>query len=127
MSTSSAPRPTPAPTTCEGCGRPDVTDLRDSLIRDPSTTTYWPFLICSDCRIIETTVDRDALNRSGLPGLRGAAHALTHQPCPVDGCTNWLDPIKVRNALSRHDDIYICSECGMAEAMANYRAHYQER
>lgn len=35
--------------------------------------------------------------------------------CPL--CAGWLDPVEVRNALSRYTDRYICSACGNVEAL----------
>lgn len=37
-------------------------------------------------------------------------------PCPRCGCDR-MDPLPVRNALSRRATVYICSECGMDEAI----------
>lgn len=37
-------------------------------------------------------------------------------PCPRCGHSR-MDPVPVRNALSRRANVYICSECGMDEAM----------
>lgn len=33
------------------------------------------------------------------------------------GCTQELEPEEVRNALSRYDHGYICTDCGMVEAI----------
>ena len=38
------------------------------------------------------------------------------QICPRCGKRE-LEPIEVRNALSRHADVYICSVCGTDEGM----------
>lgn len=39
--------------------------------------------------------------------------------------TNYLDPTGTRNALSRADDkTYICSDCGIDEALQDYYEHY---
>ncbi len=37
-------------------------------------------------------------------------------PCPRCGA-NVMDESMVRNALSRHEDVYVCSSCGMDEAI----------
>lgn len=37
-------------------------------------------------------------------------------PCPRCGRQN-MDPIAVRNALSRYAKVYVCNACGMEEAM----------
>lgn len=39
--------------------------------------------------------------------------------CPRCG-RNTMDSNLYRNALSRRADVYICSDCGSAEAMADY-------
>ena len=39
-----------------------------------------------------------------------------NMPCPRCG-KHRMDEVNVRNALSRHEDIYICSECGTEEAL----------
>ena len=36
--------------------------------------------------------------------------------CPRCG-VHELDPVEVRNSLSRHADVYICSTCGTDEGM----------
>ena len=41
--------------------------------------------------------------------------------CPKDNCTNELREPQVMNALSRRDNkTYICSDCGVAEAMEDF-------
>lgn len=42
-----------------------------------------------------------------------------HLPCPRCGRYN-MDSHPVRNAMSRHADIYICDECGMDEAIRDF-------
>ena len=40
-------------------------------------------------------------------------------PCPR--CGGWaMDPKLIRNALSRREKIYICSDCGTAEALEDF-------
>lgn len=36
--------------------------------------------------------------------------------CPRCGKSN-MNPVAIKNALSRRIDLYICSDCGMAEAL----------
>lgn len=63
------------------------------------------------------------------PGDRVIVQISGAQICPScqklapDNPATWrkLDPVKVRNSLSRHDNkTYICQLCGGAEAMADY-------
>lgn len=38
-------------------------------------------------------------------------------PLPCPRCGGEMDPRKVRNAMSRHARVFICSECGTDEAI----------
>ena len=55
-----------------------------------------------------------------LEGLRCLQEETTESdhvfPCPRCG-RDRMDPKAARNALSRRADVYICSECGMDEAL----------
>ena len=43
----------------------------------------------------------------------------SHWPCPRCGCWE-MDRVMVRNALSRRIHIFICSDCGGAEALEDF-------
>ncbi len=51
-----------------------------------------------------------------LLDLKARQDASEHMPCPRCGRDTMKDRIHT-NALSRHADIYICDECGTAEAL----------
>ena len=55
-----------------------------------------------------------------LTDLKARQHAGEWMPCPRCGLDT-LKPVIHTNALSRHaDGIYICDECGTAEAMLDF-------
>lgn len=57
------------------------------------------------------------LNR--LVDLRARQLAGEHLPCPRCGMDSMKDKLHT-NALSRHADIYVCDDCGTAEAMLDH-------
>ena len=52
-------------------------------------------------------------------GVTQRKHDNLHLLCPRCG-RNTMDKNLYRNALSRRADVFICSDCGAAEAMADY-------
>lgn len=52
-------------------------------------------------------------------GMTQRKHDNVQLLCPRCG-RNTMDTNLYRNALSRRADVYICSECGTAEAMADF-------
>ena len=57
-----------------------------------------------------------------LGDLKERQHAGEHMPCPRCGRDTMKDSIHT-NALSRHADIYICDECGTAEALLKFMSN----
>lgn len=51
-----------------------------------------------------------------LADLKARQLAGAHMPCPRCGLDTMKDKIHT-NAMSRHADIYVCDDCGTAEAM----------
>ena len=56
-----------------------------------------------------------------IENWRIAQNAGAVLPCPRCGCFN-MKATLIENALSRHADIYICSNCGTSEALENMRS-----
>lgn len=54
--------------------------------------------------------------KAKLEDLKTRQLAGEHMPCPRCG-RDTMDTEMLHNALSRHTDVYICSSCGMAEAL----------
>ena len=57
--------------------------------------------------------------RQRLLDLKAAQDADQPMPCPRCGADAMKHPMTT-NALSRHEDIYICDSCGTAEALLDY-------
>ena len=55
----------------------------------------------------------------GLADLKDKQQAGVQMPCPRCG-RDTMKPSLETNALSRHADLYICDECGTAEAMLDF-------
>ena len=51
-----------------------------------------------------------------LLDLKARQQAGEHMPCPRCG-KDTMKPELHTNALSRHADLYVCDQCGTAEAM----------
>lgn len=49
-------------------------------------------------------------------GIMQTAARVFDSPCPRCG-ENRMNPIAVRNSLSRYAKVYICDQCGMDEAV----------
>ena len=62
---------------------------------------------------------RAMLERLGKMQAEGRATGL---PCPR--CGNPMADPMTHNALSRRATVYICSDCGIAEAIMDMRRHY---
>lgn len=56
---------------------------------------------------------RELVEQLGFMQMAARAFDL---PCPRCG-ENRMNPIAVRNSLSRYAKVYICNQCGMDEAM----------
>ncbi len=54
-----------------------------------------------------------------LLDLKARQQAGEHMPCPRCG-KDTMKPALHTNALSRHTDLYVCDQCGMAEAMLDF-------
>ena len=60
--------------------------------------------------------------RSILGDLKARQDAGEHMPCPRCGRDTMKENIHT-NAMSRHADIYICDECGTAEALLKFMSN----
>ena len=54
-----------------------------------------------------------------LLDLKARQQAGEHMPCPRCG-KDTMKPDLYTNALSRHADLYVCDQCGTAEAMLDF-------
>ena len=55
-----------------------------------------------------------------LADLKARQLAGEQMPCPRCG-RDTMDAVLLHNALSRHADLYLCSVCGMDEALLDMR------
>lgn len=58
--------------------------------------------------------------KKALADLKARQLAGEQMPCPRCG-RDAMDAVLFHNALSRHADLYICSVCGMDEALLDMR------
>ena len=62
----------------------------------------------------------DQERKNMLADLKARQLAGEQMPCPRCG-RDAMDAVLLHNALSRHADLYICSVCGMDEALLDMR------
>ena len=63
--------------------------------------------------------------QEALLDLKARQEAGEQMPCPRCG-RDTMKPVLVTNALSRHaDGVFICDDCGSAEAMLDFIAEKQ--
>ena len=75
---------------------------------------YFMHLLNSECPPKEPMSEEEA--RKTIESLRSLQERGEIFPCPRCGYSR-MDPKAVRNALSRHANVYICSVCGTDEAI----------